>query len=203
MQAKFTTINNNKSQILWLIGVGPNTGNPCSTNPCSNGGSCLIVPGGGFSCRCPAEFTGSRCETPTGTAFNFWLISKLISSFIIQQQQQQQQHRLYVREICARMEEHVNRTVLIHSDVFVVLDLQAPFVKLSQVCTIYLENLSSISSVQLWNNNIRLGSSGSNACTTNRCLNGGTCQIVGSSSFRCVCRSGYSGTFCESFTGKW
>ncbi|CAF3717646.1 unnamed protein product [Rotaria socialis] len=40
--------------------------NPCSFNPCVNGGQCVPI-GQGFICNCPATFTGNRCEAPAPT----------------------------------------------------------------------------------------------------------------------------------------
>ncbi|CAM4790945.1 unnamed protein product [Rotaria magnacalcarata] len=37
--------------------------NPCSFNPCFNGGQCVSL-GQGFICNCPETFTGNRCEAP-------------------------------------------------------------------------------------------------------------------------------------------
>ncbi|TWW58827.1 protocadherin Fat 1a isoform X4 [Takifugu flavidus] len=34
----------------------------CSSNPCSNGGSCTSLPHGGYFCKCPASFMGTHCE---------------------------------------------------------------------------------------------------------------------------------------------
>lgn len=35
----------------------------CSSNPCTNGGTCSQPAPGQFSCSCPAGYTGTRCET--------------------------------------------------------------------------------------------------------------------------------------------
>ena len=38
------------------------TASPCASLPCYNGGSCTDVGADSFQCRCPARFTGDRCE---------------------------------------------------------------------------------------------------------------------------------------------
>lgn len=35
---------------------------PCTSNPCLNGGTCIGIGFGGFSCQCPAGYSGQRCE---------------------------------------------------------------------------------------------------------------------------------------------
>lgn len=35
----------------------------CASQPCKNGGICNDLPGG-FSCKCPDEFTGPLCSSP-------------------------------------------------------------------------------------------------------------------------------------------
>ncbi|XP_018591317.2 protocadherin Fat 1a isoform X3 [Scleropages formosus] len=37
----------------------------CSSNPCTNGGICSSLPGGGFFCKCSGSFSGTRCELST------------------------------------------------------------------------------------------------------------------------------------------
>ncbi|XP_041951959.1 protocadherin Fat 1a isoform X7 [Alosa sapidissima] len=34
----------------------------CSSNPCTNGGTCSSLPNGGFFCKCTAAFMGTHCE---------------------------------------------------------------------------------------------------------------------------------------------
>ncbi|XP_040896299.1 neurocan core protein [Toxotes jaculatrix] len=46
----------------WAFGlVPPVENNPCQTNPCLHGGSCLQE-GDGYSCYCPQGFSGESCE---------------------------------------------------------------------------------------------------------------------------------------------
>ncbi|XP_026199078.1 neurocan core protein isoform X2 [Anabas testudineus] len=56
---------NNPFSILvpnWAFGLIPSVeNNPCQTNPCLHGGSCLQE-GDGYSCYCPQGFSGESCE---------------------------------------------------------------------------------------------------------------------------------------------
>ncbi|XP_072245890.1 neurocan core protein [Leuresthes tenuis] len=46
----------------WAFGLIPSVeNNPCQTNPCLHGGSCLQE-GDGYSCYCPLGFSGESCE---------------------------------------------------------------------------------------------------------------------------------------------
>ncbi|XP_057697490.1 neurocan core protein isoform X1 [Corythoichthys intestinalis] len=46
----------------WAFGfIPPVESNPCQTNPCLHGGSCLQE-GDGYSCYCPQGFSGESCE---------------------------------------------------------------------------------------------------------------------------------------------
>ncbi|KAI4882360.1 hypothetical protein NFI96_005358 [Prochilodus magdalenae] len=36
---------------------------PCLGVPCQNGATCSSLPSGAFSCNCPPQYTGARCET--------------------------------------------------------------------------------------------------------------------------------------------
>ena len=36
--------------------------NPCSSNPCQNGGTCSVDGDGEYECDCAEEFDGDRCE---------------------------------------------------------------------------------------------------------------------------------------------
>uniref|UniRef100_A0AAV2KVR7 Neurocan b n=1 Tax=Knipowitschia caucasica TaxID=637954 RepID=A0AAV2KVR7_KNICA len=46
----------------WAYGLIPSgDSNPCQTNPCLHGGSCLQE-GDGYSCYCPQGFSGESCE---------------------------------------------------------------------------------------------------------------------------------------------
>ena len=35
---------------------------PCDSGPCQNGGECVPGEGLEYTCRCPEEFEGDRCE---------------------------------------------------------------------------------------------------------------------------------------------
>ena len=44
-------------RVLLLIVV------PCAATPCENGGVCELTGVNTYGCRCPAQYTGIRCET--------------------------------------------------------------------------------------------------------------------------------------------
>ncbi|CAH2253124.1 fibulin-7 [Pelobates cultripes] len=44
--------------------------NPCSSNPCLNGGTCVEGGSRQYKCTCPQEWTGSNCQYQTQTAVN-------------------------------------------------------------------------------------------------------------------------------------
>ncbi len=44
------------------IKTNKNVGDPCSNNPCLNGGVCTPTNYGGFACQCPPGYSGQRCE---------------------------------------------------------------------------------------------------------------------------------------------
>ncbi|XP_041648236.1 neurocan core protein-like [Cheilinus undulatus] len=62
---KDTKVSNNPFGFLlpeWAFGLIPSVdNNPCQTNPCLHGGSCLQE-GDGYSCYCPQGFSGESCE---------------------------------------------------------------------------------------------------------------------------------------------
>lgn len=43
-------------------------GNPCSSNPCNNGGLCQPITSNQFSCQCLPNFTGQTCSTSLGNS---------------------------------------------------------------------------------------------------------------------------------------
>ena len=44
--------------------------NPCSPNPCRNGGTCQPNGAGSFMCLCPIGFSGICCEIRTYSLLN-------------------------------------------------------------------------------------------------------------------------------------
>lgn len=49
------------ASILFPDRVSGGRADPCANNPCSNGGTCMVV-GDSFQCNCPPNFKGPRCE---------------------------------------------------------------------------------------------------------------------------------------------
>ena len=43
-------------------------GDICTPNPCLNGATCTPNSIGGFTCQCPPNFSGQRCEDQDGCA---------------------------------------------------------------------------------------------------------------------------------------
>jgi len=52
-----------------LINPEMNCPNPCSTNPCRNGGMCRQSSVDDYMCKCTEEYSGRYCETPKGCDF--------------------------------------------------------------------------------------------------------------------------------------
>ncbi|XP_072017262.1 EGF-like repeat and discoidin I-like domain-containing protein 3 [Amphiura filiformis] len=46
--------------VLFLSALGE--AGPCNPNPCKNGGECSVKWTYYFTCTCPKEFDGTRCE---------------------------------------------------------------------------------------------------------------------------------------------
>jgi hypothetical protein len=55
---------------------------PCSPNPCLNGGDCLIGFNDVFACYCPINFTGQICEISTTTTITPILTKTTTASII-------------------------------------------------------------------------------------------------------------------------
>jgi hypothetical protein len=94
----------------------------CTTNLCLNGGLCTSVPGGGFQCSCPSGYVGTRCDFYTGIFHRS--ILKPISS-TSQEYPVQLVHlvQLLVVLIHVSMVDHVNRSLVVVSDVVALLAL--------------------------------------------------------------------------------
>ena len=45
-------------------------GDPCSSNPCQNGGTCSSNPGS-FTCSCASGYTGDDCSTNGTISYDF------------------------------------------------------------------------------------------------------------------------------------
>ena len=57
-------------------------GNPCSANPCINGGSCQRLGSQGYFCACPSSCTGYNCSTCRKTTTTTTTLTTTISSVI-------------------------------------------------------------------------------------------------------------------------
>ncbi|KAL9967399.1 hypothetical protein ACROYT_G025616 [Oculina patagonica] len=47
------------------VGQWANCVNPCTNQPCKNGGTCTVTADDTYSCQCPDGFEGDNCETKT------------------------------------------------------------------------------------------------------------------------------------------
>ncbi|PVD25471.1 hypothetical protein C0Q70_13127 [Pomacea canaliculata] len=57
--------------LVWTLGAvdceSNDTGDPCSTSPCLNGGYCYKAPSSflGYNCICTSEYSGRNCDVPS------------------------------------------------------------------------------------------------------------------------------------------
>ncbi len=49
-------------QYIYIYNIIFSVGDLCAQNPCLNGGQCYPNNLGGFTCQCPAGYSGQRCE---------------------------------------------------------------------------------------------------------------------------------------------
>ncbi len=59
--------------------INVHVGDPCADNPCLNGASCIPNNLGGFTCQCPAGYSGQRCEDRK----NIILVSYRMFSYLL------------------------------------------------------------------------------------------------------------------------
>ncbi|XP_057188833.1 protocadherin Fat 1a isoform X3 [Triplophysa rosa] len=147
----------------------------CSSNPCTNGGTCSSLPNGGYFCKCTAAFMGTHCEvTISPCASNPCLYGGTCvprgGDFYCQCRGQYSGQRCQLGPYCTD-NPCKNSGKCIDS-------LDGPVCE----CEPGFQGDRCLSDVD--------------ECLKNPCSNGGHCQNT-YGSFRCNCSAGYSGTHCE------
>ncbi|XP_056592721.1 protocadherin Fat 1a isoform X2 [Triplophysa dalaica] len=147
----------------------------CSSNPCTNGGTCSSLPNGGYFCKCTAAFMGTHCEvTISPCASNPCLYGGTCvprgGDFYCQCRGQYSGQRCQLGPYCTD-NPCKNSGKCIDS-------LDGPVCE----CDPGFQGDRCLSDVD--------------ECLKNPCSNGGHCQNT-YGSFRCNCSAGYSGTHCE------
>nr|XP_020476445.1 protocadherin Fat 1 isoform X3 [Monopterus albus] len=147
----------------------------CSSNPCTNGGSCTSLPNGGYFCKCPASFMGTHCEIGISPcASNPCLYGGTCvpraDSFYCQCRGQYSGQRCQLGPYC-KDNPCKNSGKCIDS-------LDGPVCE----CEAGFQGDRCLSDVD--------------ECIKNPCANGGQCQNT-YGSYRCNCSLGFSGQMCE------
>ncbi|XP_019958668.2 protocadherin Fat 1a isoform X1 [Paralichthys olivaceus] len=147
----------------------------CSSNPCTNGGSCTSLPNGGYFCKCPASFMGTHCEIGISPcASNPCLYGGTCvpraDDFYCQCRGQYSGQRCQLGPYC-RDNPCKNSGKCIDS-------LDGPVCE----CEAGFQGDRCLSDVD--------------ECIKNPCVNGGQCQNT-YGSYKCNCSLGFSGQMCE------
>uniref|UniRef100_A0A672QZY5 Protocadherin Fat 1-like n=1 Tax=Sinocyclocheilus grahami TaxID=75366 RepID=A0A672QZY5_SINGR len=147
----------------------------CSSNPCTNGGTCSSLPNGGYFCKCTAAFMGTHCEvTISPCASNPCLYGGTCiprgGDFYCQCRGQYSGQRCQLGPYCTD-NPCKNSGKCIDS-------LDGPVCE----CELGFQGDRCLSDVD--------------ECLKNTCGNGGHCQNT-YGSFNCNCSAGYSGQHCE------
>uniref|UniRef100_A0A8C1V9M2 FAT atypical cadherin 1a n=1 Tax=Cyprinus carpio TaxID=7962 RepID=A0A8C1V9M2_CYPCA len=147
----------------------------CSSNPCTNGGTCSSLPNGGYFCKCTAAFMGTHCEvTISPCASNPCLYGGTCiprgGDFYCQCRGQYSGQRCQLGPYCTD-NPCKNSGKCIDS-------LDGPVCE----CEPGFQGDRCLSDVD--------------ECLKNPCGNGGHCQNT-YGSFNCNCSAGYSGRHCE------
>ncbi|XP_062333238.1 protocadherin Fat 1a isoform X1 [Osmerus eperlanus] len=147
----------------------------CSSNPCTNGGTCSSLPNGGFFCKCPVSFMGTHCEVGVSPcASNPCLYGGTCvprsDDFYCQCRGQYSGQRCQLGPYCTD-NPCKNSGKCIDS-------LDGPVCE----CEPGFQGDRCLSDMD--------------ECLKNPCSNGGQCQNT-YGSYRCNCSSGFSGSLCE------
>ncbi|XP_056135970.1 protocadherin Fat 1a [Lampris incognitus] len=162
-----------------MVGVAPGCiltpVESCSSNPCTNGGSCSSLPNGGYFCKCTASFMGTHCEIGISPcASNPCLYGGTClprgDDFYCQCRGQYSGQRCQLGPYC-RDNPCKNSGKCIDS-------LDGPVCE----CEAGFQGDRCLSDVD--------------ECVKNPCANGGQCQNT-YGSYRCNCSLGFSGKMCE------
>ncbi|XP_028998199.1 protocadherin Fat 1a isoform X2 [Betta splendens] len=155
--------------------LAPAPAESCSSNPCTNGGSCTSLPNGGYFCKCPASFMGTHCEISISPcASNPCLYGGTCvpraDDFFCQCRGQYSGQRCQLGPYC-RDNPCKNSGKCIDS-------LDGPVCE----CEAGFQGDRCLSDVD--------------ECIKNPCANGGQCQNT-YGSYNCNCSQGFSGQVCE------
>ncbi|KAI3381296.1 hypothetical protein SNEBB_005488 [Seison nebaliae] len=159
------------------------TVDPCSNNPCQNGGQCLPM-GNSFTCQCPAAFTGTQCETEinecqSAPCQNGATCNDLVNGYLC---------------TCQPGFTGVN----CQTNVQVAACNSMPCQN-GGTCQPAGNGYFCTCTPQFQGTNCQTPVSSGNQCEPNPCRNGGVCvPNNGMSGFYCQCRSGWTGSLCES-----
>eukprot|EP01048_Picozoa_sp_COSAG05_P004184 COSAG05_NODE_216_length_13897_cov_30.273011_2_plen_474_part_00 len=152
--------------------------NPCSINPCKNGGKCVPRLPGDYCCNCPQSYAGDRCEIQRET---------LCVSDVVE------------KACCARLGRCAGSIDVEH-----FCDVHCAAVALPFINRCLPRDHSSVDSRRYKRIAQSLhGTCNASRCTTDvicsssPCKNGGTCLSNGIGGFVCICDPTHRGILCE------
>ncbi|XP_033097580.1 fibropellin-1-like [Anneissia japonica] len=164
---------------------------PCSNNPCINGGLCTNVDTTSYTCTCPVNYSGTNCETYTPPTAGECSRAPCMNGGTCQTSG--------TWYICQCLADYMGYDCETGGDGSMPCS-SAPCLN-GGVC----QNIDTASftctCLQYYSGTVcEIYTPTTLPCDSNPCINGGVCTSVDSISYMCDCPMYYSGSNCQTFT---